>query len=205
MEAAEVFDTLGLEYQRAWSHQPALHGTLAWLAATLPSGAQVLDVGCGTGVPVARTLAKAGMKVTGIDVSPVMVDLATSQVPDAVFHKIDVRDHVAADGSYDLVCAVFSLLQMPQAEIVDTLHRFRSWLRPGGHLFLATVAVDAEQVTLPWMGQQIVVSSFSETRFVEHLTDAGLRVVRRSRPVFTPSFPGATPEESLYLVCHRSG
>ena len=77
MNAADVFDTLGLEYQRAWSHQPALHGTLAWFAATQPSGSRVLDIGCGTGVPVARTLAKAGMKVTGLDVSPVMVDIAT--------------------------------------------------------------------------------------------------------------------------------
>ena len=78
MNAADVFDTLGLEYQRAWSHQPALHGTLAWFAATQPSGSRVLDIGCGTGVPVARTLAKAGMKVTGLDVSPVMVDIATA-------------------------------------------------------------------------------------------------------------------------------
>lgn len=203
MDAAEVFDTLGLEYQRAWSHQPALHGTLAWLVATLPSGSQVLDVGSGTGVPVAKTLAKAGMKVTGIDVSPVMVDLASSQVPEATFHKIDVREFTAAEGSFDLVCAVFSLLQMPQAQIVDTLRRMSSWLRPGGYLFVATVAVEAEQVTLPWMGQEIVVSSFGESAFDQRLEDLGLRVVRRSRPVFTPSYPGATPEESLYLVCQR--
>lgn len=203
MEAAEVFDTLGLEYQRAWSHQPALHGTLAWLVATLPSGSQVLDAGSGTGIPVARTLAKAGMKVTGIDVSPVMVELASSQVPDATFHQADVRDFTAVEGSYDLICTVFSLLQMPQAEIVETLRRMASWLRPGGHLFLATVAVDAEQVTLPWMGQEIQVSSFSETTYVARLEDLGFRVIRRSRPVFTPSYPGATPEESLYLVCRR--
>ncbi|TWP50211.1 class I SAM-dependent methyltransferase [Lentzea tibetensis] len=203
MEAAEVFDTLGLEYQRAWSHQPALHGTLAWLVATLPSGSQVLDAGCGTGVPVARTLAKAGMKVTGVDVSPVMVELASSQVPGATFQRADVRDLTAVEGSYDLICSVFALLQMPQAEIVETLRRMASWLRPGGHLFLATVAVDAEQVTLPWMGQEIVVSSFSEETYVSHLEDLGFHVIRRSRPVFTPSYPGATPEESLYLVCRR--
>ncbi|MFD9699530.1 class I SAM-dependent methyltransferase [Lentzea sp. NPDC059081] len=203
MNAAEVFDTLGLEYQRAWSHQPALHGTLAWFSATQPAGSRVLDIGCGTGVPVARTLAKAGMRVTGIDVSPVMVDIAAHQVPDATFHKIDVRDFESPAGSWDVICAVFSLLQMPQAEIIRTLGQISAWLRPGGHFFLATVPIDVEQVTLPWMGQEIEVSSFSEENLESHLGDVGLRVVRRSRPVFTPSFPGATPEESLHLVCQR--
>jgi hypothetical protein len=99
---------------------------------------------------------------------------------------------------------VFSLLQMPQAEIIAILDRVSTWLRPGGHFFLATVAIDVEQVQLPWMGQEIEVSSFSEQNYEEHLNAVGLRVVRRSRPVFTPSYPGAMPEESLHLVCQRS-
>ena len=92
---------------------------------------------------------------------------------------------------------------MTQAEIIQTLGRVSAWLRPGGHFFLATVAIDVEQVRLPWMGQEIEVSSFSEEKYEEHLASVGLRVVRRSRPVFTPSYPGAMPEESLHLVCQR--
>ena len=49
----------------------------------LPSGARVLDVGCGTGIPTARQLVAAGWEVTGIDISPVMLDLARRNVPEA--------------------------------------------------------------------------------------------------------------------------
>ena len=41
-----------------------------WLAALrerLPAGGAVLDLGCGCGVPVARSLAAAGYQVTGVD------------------------------------------------------------------------------------------------------------------------------------------
>ena len=39
----------------------------------LPKGSEVLDVGCGTGVPVSRALVDAGMRVWGIDASPTLL------------------------------------------------------------------------------------------------------------------------------------
>jgi ubiquinone/menaquinone biosynthesis C-methylase UbiE len=44
----------------------------------LPPGASVLDVGCGTGY-FTRRLASDGFDVTGVDVSPEMIDTARSQ------------------------------------------------------------------------------------------------------------------------------
>jgi cyclopropane fatty-acyl-phospholipid synthase-like methyltransferase len=55
----------------------------AWLdrfAALLPAGAEVLDIGCGTGEPIARYLSSRGFAVTGIDSSPTFVRLARGGV-----------------------------------------------------------------------------------------------------------------------------
>ena len=43
------------------------------LAESAPSGARVLDVGCGTGIPITRTLLTAGCEVFGIDSSAQML------------------------------------------------------------------------------------------------------------------------------------
>jgi SAM-dependent methyltransferase len=39
----------------------------------LPAGATVLDLGCGTGVPISQTLLDRGFNVYGVDASPTMV------------------------------------------------------------------------------------------------------------------------------------
>src|SRR5437868_768090 len=57
---------------------------LAAYLADLPAGARVLDLGCATGVPVARTLAERFI-VTGVDVSPQSIELARQNVPGAAF------------------------------------------------------------------------------------------------------------------------
>jgi ubiquinone/menaquinone biosynthesis C-methylase UbiE len=49
-------------------------------AATLPRGAAVLDLGCGSGMPVARNLVQHGLRVTGVDASPTMIALCRSRM-----------------------------------------------------------------------------------------------------------------------------
>ncbi|WP_395697072.1 class I SAM-dependent DNA methyltransferase [Methylocella sp.] len=43
--------------------------------AALPTGASVLDPGCGSGAPVALNMAVCGLAVTGVDASPSLISL----------------------------------------------------------------------------------------------------------------------------------
>jgi SAM-dependent methyltransferase len=48
----------------------------AWLArfrTLLPTGGSVLDIGCGSGEPIARHFIEAGYKLTGVDSSRAMI------------------------------------------------------------------------------------------------------------------------------------
>jgi SAM-dependent methyltransferase len=45
----------------------------------------VVDLGCGSGI-WARELADSGYRVTGLDISPAMIELARQRVPEADFH-----------------------------------------------------------------------------------------------------------------------
>jgi len=204
LSAAELFDGLGLAYERAFARLPAQHAAVDWLTARLPRGARVLDVGSGTGRPVAELLARAGHHVTGIDVSGTMVELARRQVPGARFEQCDVLGFEPPDGGFDAVCAFFPLLMMSRADAVAALRRMASWLVPGGFLVSSTVPADVEDVEIVWMGRPSRVSSFSAEEYVRLLEEeCGLRVLHRDVSLFRPDEPSAVPEEHLFCYALR--
>ena len=76
------YNALSYRY-RSGAAEPGRYAPwLAELAERLPPRAAVLDLGCGCGVPVARSLASAGHLVTGVDVSDVQIERARMLVRD---------------------------------------------------------------------------------------------------------------------------
>ena len=73
----------GDRYDEAFPHKEGQLAAGAWLAASLGPGGRVLDLGCGTGLPTARQLTDAGLRVTGVDLSAGMLALARENVPEA--------------------------------------------------------------------------------------------------------------------------
>lgn len=201
--AAAVFDALGPAYEHAFGGSPAHHDSLRRLLEDLAPGSRVLDVGSGTGKPTAASLAAAGHHVLGVDVSPVMVDLARRQVPRAEFRHADILETPLQDASFDAVCVYFSLLQMSRAEQSALLHRLARALRPGGHCVVATVPLDVEDVQGVFMGQDVRVTSFAAADFTTAVRDAGLSVTHEERLLFTPEHPDAEPEPHLFLHGRR--
>lgn len=59
--------------------------------ANLPAGADVLDLGCGGGDPVASHLHAQGLRVTGVDSSPTMISLCRRRLPGHEWIVADMR------------------------------------------------------------------------------------------------------------------
>ncbi|MFE6985150.1 class I SAM-dependent methyltransferase [Streptomyces griseus] len=202
--AAAVFDALGAEYERAFASSDAHRASLERLLADLAPGSRVLDVGSGTGRPTARTLADAGHRVLGVDVSPVMTALAARQVPGAEFRCADIRDLPLAEGEFDAVCVYFSLLQLSRGEQGELLERLVRALRPGGLLAVATVPVDVADIDAVFMGQPVRVSSFGAEEFTALTERAGVFVEWSHSALFTPDHPAGAPEPHLFLHGRRN-
>ncbi|WP_250290284.1 class I SAM-dependent methyltransferase [Streptomyces atroolivaceus] len=201
--AAEAFDAIGADYETAFAGSAAHHASLHRLLEHLAPHSRVLDVGSGTGRPTAHTLTAAGHEVLGVDVSPVMVDLASHRVPGASFRCADIRAFPLEEESFDAVCVYFSLLQMSRGEQRSLVRRLAGSLRPGGRLVLATVPLDVEDVDAVFMGRPVRVTSFGAEAVRALVTGAGLTVTHEEDAVFTPSYPGAVPEPHLFLDCRR--
>lgn len=87
----------------------------AWLdkfAALLPTGGQVLDLGCGSGIPIASELVGRGLSVTGVDSSPEMIALFQANFPTQKAVLADMRD-LALGMSFSGVIAWDSFFHLP--------------------------------------------------------------------------------------------
>lgn len=200
---AAAFDQIGARYDEVFPHKDGQRHVVDMLLARLPAAARVLDVGCGTGLPTARQLVGGGCEVTGIDISPVMVDLARRNVPGAAFLH---RDALAVDstlGRFDAAVAFFSLLMLPRRQITQALARLRAALLPGGFLAVAMVEADFDDVELLFLGQPVRVSGWPRGQLRAVLDDAGFTVETEDVRSYAPAVPEAPPEIQLFLVARR--
>ncbi|MFD1544868.1 class I SAM-dependent methyltransferase [Nonomuraea guangzhouensis] len=117
------------------------------LHSRLPPRASVLDLGCGCGVPVARSLAAAGHGVTGVDLSDVQIERARRLVPAATFVRGDATALDLPDASFDAVVCLYTLIHLPLERQPRLIERIAAWLRPSG-LLLATAGWE------PWTGTE---------------------------------------------------
>lgn len=108
--------------------------------AGIVPGENVLDVGTGTGV-VAITAARAGARVTGLDLTPELLDQARenariAQMPHIVWTEGDVENLPYPDASFDVVVSQFGHMFAPRPEIAVT--EMRRVLKSGGSIAFAT-------------------------------------------------------------------
>jgi SAM-dependent methyltransferase len=209
---AEAFDAIGDGYDQAFPRKEGQWVAGAWLAASLPAAASVLDLGCGSGLPTARQMVDAGHSVTGVDQSRLMVELARANVPQATFHHLDLADLrpgapgaelAGGAGRYDGVVAFFSLLMLPRREIPHALRMIRSLLRPEGLLALGMVEADVDDFPIPFLGRSIRVSGYLRDELRLVVLDAGFDVVEESSHAYAPASTQVPPEEQIFLQCRR--
>ena len=108
--------------------------------AGVQSELKVLDVGTGTGV-VAITAARHGAHVTGLDLTPELLeqakeDAAIAGQTDIVFQEGDAEALPYADNSFDLVVSQFGHMFAPRPEVV--VKEIKRVLRKGGHFAFAS-------------------------------------------------------------------
>lgn len=103
------------------------------ILASLPVGA-ALDAACGTGRHSAH-LAALGHRVIGVDATDEMLDVARAKVPEAEFHRGDLRRLPLPDDSVDLVVCGIAVTHVP--ELAPVFAEFARVLRRGGNLVLS--------------------------------------------------------------------
>lgn len=176
---ARGYDAIALRYAE-WAGS-VVSPALEWLReldARLPDGANVLELGCGRGVPGTRELARRH-RVTGVDISAAQIELARHHVPEASFVHADAIELEIAPASLDAVVALYFFGHVPVEEQRDLIGRIALWLNDGGLLLATFSAGDAgEEVDGDWLGAPMFFASLGGDTYLPLLRDCGLEPLR---------------------------
>jgi len=156
---------------------PSAEGTWlkSFMAELLPSGS-ILDAGCGTGEPIARTLVEHGFLVTGLDTTPAFLDLAREKVPDGVFLEGDLRDF-SLGRTFDGVLAWHSLFHLGQDDQRAAIVRLAAHAAPTAVLMFTAGDREGEAIN-PMFGENLYHASLDPGEYRTILQALGFRILR---------------------------
>lgn len=173
------YDRCAADYDAA--RQQEAFPQLALLSGRLAEGARVLDIGCGAGVPVARSLCER-FKVTGVDISGEMIRLARQNVPQASFIESDIMALGFPPGSFEAVVSFYAIFHLPREEHAELFRRIYGWLRPGGYLLASLAFQDEPQyIEKDFFGAQMAWSNYDLDTYVRLLQSTGFQLLETAR------------------------
>lgn len=126
----------------------------------------LLDLGCGSGKPLAGYFLKKGYQFTGIDYAPGMIEIARKNHPEATWHVADMTA-LELEGTFDGIFSwdgFFHLTHDEQIKLLPTLCRM---LNKGGALML-TVGYGHGEVIGTVAGEQVYHASLAPEEY-EHI------------------------------------
>lgn len=142
-----------------------------WLAR-VPRGASLLDLGCGTGDPIAGFLLERGYRVTGLDAAEAMLAVARRHLPAGRWVHGDMRT-LDLDQRFDGILGWNSFFHLTQIEQRAVLPRLAKHLAPGGALMLS-VGPAAGEVVGQVAGEAVYHASLAPSEYLQILERCGL-------------------------------
>lgn len=142
-------------------------------ARSLVSGAEVIEIGCGGGLPVTRVLADAGLDLWAVDASPAIVSEFKVRFPQIPVDCSCVLQSTFFNRRFAAVVAIGLMFLLDPAAQSALIKRIAARLRPCGRLLFSAPAEAGRWADLI-TGHPC--ESLGHARYASLLTDAGLRV-----------------------------
>jgi SAM-dependent methyltransferase len=172
-------------HARTWAEkrasQPGRLMEATWLdgfLGLLPSDPTVLDIGCGSGEPMAHYLASHGCGVTGIDSAPEMVAICKDNFPEQTWQVGDMRK-LSLGRTFNAILAWDSFFHLPPADQRQMFSVFRAHAAPGAALMFTSGPRYGEAIGT-FEGEPLYHASLDCTEYRTLLYESGFGVVEHA-------------------------
>jgi SAM-dependent methyltransferase len=145
-----------------------------WARDHLPPRSTVLDIGCGSGVPIAQALIEDGFTLFGIDASATLIDAFRRRFPDAPSACEPAQDSAFFHRSFDAAIAIGLLFLLSPHDQGQVIRRVANALAPGGRFLFSAPRQRCEWQDL-LTGRRSI--SLGEQEYERLLEAAGLHVI----------------------------
>ncbi|MGQ3891191.1 class I SAM-dependent DNA methyltransferase [Legionella sp. CNM-4043-24] len=148
---------------------------LNFIQKHLPPDCKILDVGCGTGEPIAEFLINSGYTVTGIDASKKMIDRCKQRFPQERWLQADMRT-LDLNEKFHAVIAWHSFFHLPHEDQRSTLKLLASYVYQNG-LLIFTSGPEYGEVWSDNGGHDLYHASLSTEEYEQILNDNNFKVL----------------------------
>jgi ubiquinone/menaquinone biosynthesis C-methylase UbiE len=179
-EVSGTYDALASRYDD-WSAAVAPPLRERWAEKVdeyVAPGDRVIELGCGTGVPVGRRLSQQ-YEYEGIDASTEMLAKARAVLPGVALTHADMLTVQFPSASLDAVVSFYAISHVPRKFHAGLFASIASWLRPKG-VFVGNLTSrdDPESIERRWLDAgPMRWSGFAGSVNKKLLAEAGFRVI----------------------------
>lgn len=153
------------------------HAYLEELLRAAPVGAAVLDLGCGSGRPIAEYVVSCGRQVIGIDQSEALLDLAKARLPGEKWILARMQDYEPTQ-EYCAAIVWDSLFHITRTEHEPILRKVVAGLPVGGRLMLTVGGSEHPAFSDFMLGERFFYDSNTPAQTERILCALGCRIVR---------------------------
>lgn len=153
-------------YERRWLEQ---------FCALIPPGASVLDIGCGSGEPIAKYLHEHGCLVTGLDSSAAMIAMFQARLPGQPALVSDMRT-LSLEQEFQGILAWDSFFHLSHEDQRRMFPIFRAHAAPRAALIFTSGTEHGEAIGR-FAGQPLYHASLDSAEYRRLLEDQGFTVV----------------------------
>lgn len=144
-----------------------------WAKDCLPPSSAILDIGCGSGVPIAQSLVSVGFSVWGVDASPSLISAFRQNLPDMPAVCEPAQDSCFFDRKFVAVISIGLIFLLGEQDQRRLLTSVANVMELGGRfLFSAPREVCRWNDTLTRRASM----SLGADAYAAHLTGVGLRL-----------------------------
>jgi ubiquinone/menaquinone biosynthesis C-methylase UbiE len=144
--------------------------------AAAPAGATILDLGCGTGRPMAEYVVSQGRRILGVDQSEAMLEIARQRLPSErwVLASMETFEPAGSYGGALLWDSLFHVRRTEHQRILDGVLR---GLPAGGRLMLTVGGSAHPEFTDFMLGHEFYYDSHVPDEVERLIRDLGCRIV----------------------------
>lgn len=196
-----AYDRSAREYLAAFSnYRPYVQKVLEFQRGYLRSHSRVLDVGCGPGINAKLLFERDhSLRITGIDLSAEMIQLARRQLPDCTFRVEDIRDFTT-DDRYDAIVASFCIVHLTTDEARNLIQRLAKILTGDGSMYLSFMEGSESRIERTSFSDTEMHFNYYRREVVEDILHAaGFRIEKTSSEDYQES-DGTVTKDLFFFV-----
>ncbi len=172
-DAADAYERHAAGFLAARDHSSVGSKVVARWAQTLPAGASTIELGCGGGLPISKTLIDAGLNLHAVDSSPSLCAIFQTRFPDVPLQCARVEQSDCFGRQFHAVVAIGLIFLLPESDQQRLIRKVATLVEAGGR-FLFTAPLEKGEwsdantsITCRSPGQDHYVSALRAAGFCE--------------------------------------